>query len=78
MPRSGRSSACNEAARTLVYGDRQRAYGKARENHERIAKVWEAVLGVPIVCLTEWSSVMQERGELAAESESGVVMGGRW
>ncbi|MCW5936734.1 MAG: hypothetical protein KIT11_05450 [Fimbriimonadaceae bacterium] len=37
-----------EAARTLVYGDRQRAYGKARENHERIAKVWEAVLGVPI------------------------------
>ncbi len=34
-----------EAAELLICGDRQKAYGDARENHQRIADVWAVILG---------------------------------
>lgn len=32
----------------IVYGARKRDYGPARENHERIARLWSVVLGVEV------------------------------
>ncbi len=37
-----------DEARKIVYGQRQKDYGPARENHENIARFWSAVLGIPI------------------------------
>lgn len=33
-----------EEAQKAVYGDRQEDYGKVRDNFNRIAKMWEAIL----------------------------------
>lgn len=32
----------------VVYGPRQRDYGTAKANHETIAKLWSAVLGIEV------------------------------
>lgn len=35
-------------AQRIINGARKTDYGPARENHERIAQFWAAVLGVPV------------------------------
>lgn len=46
-------------AESLINGDRAKDYGDASENFERIGKLWEPVLGVPVsaeqvaLCLTQ-------------------------
>ena len=37
-----------DIASSAVYGARQRDYGTARENHETIARLWSAVLGIDV------------------------------
>lgn len=37
-----------DQAKALLGGDRQDDYGDARENHERIARLWAEVLGVKV------------------------------
>lgn len=44
-----------DKATALIYGDRQKEYGKAKDNIENIAKLWSVMLGIEItveqVCL---------------------------
>jgi hypothetical protein len=35
-------------ARELIDGDRDKDYGPAYVNHDRIARIWEVILGIPI------------------------------
>ena len=37
-----------DKAKALVPGDRAKDYGNAYDNHERIAKLWSAIIGVQI------------------------------
>ena len=37
-----------DKAKALVTGDRAKDYGNAYDNHERIAKLWSAIIGVQI------------------------------
>ena len=37
-----------ETAQNLVRGDRAKDYGDAFENHERIAEMWSAILGIDV------------------------------
>jgi len=39
---------CLEEAKTIINGDRAKDYGDAKENHERIAKMWSVILGQEI------------------------------
>ena len=39
----------------VVYGQRQKDYGDAKTNHERIAQIWSVTLGVPVT----WQQVVQ-------------------
>jgi hypothetical protein len=37
-----------DTAKQLINGDRHDDYGSALENHARIARIWEVILGVPV------------------------------
>jgi hypothetical protein len=37
-----------EKANEIINGERAKDYGSALENHERIARLWSEVLGVPV------------------------------
>ena len=37
-----------EEANSIIYGDRQKAYGSVTINFGRIAKIWSAVLGIDV------------------------------
>jgi len=37
-----------DKAKKAIYGQRQRDYGDAKTNHERIAGIWSVVLGQPV------------------------------
>jgi hypothetical protein len=37
-----------DQARELIDGDRDRDYGSAYTNHDRIARIWEVILGIPV------------------------------
>jgi len=42
-----REKILDEATR-IIYGDRQKTYGSARENMGRIAKIWSVALGMEV------------------------------
>lgn len=44
-----------EKASAAVYGERQSAYGPAKQNHERIAALWSVILGKEVT----WQQVIQ-------------------
>ena len=37
-----------QEAEKVINGDRAKDYGDARENHQRIADMWSAILGHPV------------------------------
>jgi hypothetical protein len=37
-----------QEALSVIHGERRTSYGGARENHERIAQIWSAVLRTPV------------------------------
>ena len=37
-----------DKAKKIIYGQRQKDYGDALSNHQRIADIWSAVLGIEV------------------------------